>query len=250
MKTSLLCPEHPKSNPSPSTGPELERSQPGPGPSPRTRPRHPARPEEFQSQPRISPAAATWDTGHPPTTSPLRSARPDPAQPQPRPEAHTTNRTSKLTADSFSSAILAPPTAARPEVAGFPDDQANGNGRTGEEGRGLNRERSRSPSGRVSLGGWGSSRMSELVERFRAVHLALKEPVRECAASRRFCPCQPLSPHALVWTFLEKPPDSAGYSHSWPCSALTPPSVISSLLLGVPAPKPRPYGWEPHFRLT
>ena len=153
MKTSLLCPEHPKSNPSPSTGPELERSQPGPGPSPRTRPRHPARPEEFQSQPRISPAAATWDTGHPPTTSPLRSARPDPAQPQPRPEAHTTNRTSKLTADSFSSAILAPPTAARPEVAGFPDDHANGNGRTGEAGRGLNRERSRSPSGRVSLGG-------------------------------------------------------------------------------------------------
>lgn len=164
--------------------------------------------------------------GHrPPAYPPLRSARPDPAQPQPRPEAHTPNRISKLTTDSFSSAILAPPTAARPEVAGFPDDQANGNRRTGGEGRGLNRERSRSPSGRVSLGGCGSSRMSELVERFRAVHLALKEPVSECAASRRLRPCQPLSPHARVWTFLEKPPDSAGYSHSCPCSALTPPSV-------------------------
>lgn len=144
MKTSLLCPEHSKSNPSPSTSPVTGKISAGTQAEqfPGTRPRHPARPEVVRPSPAFlqRPLRGTQATRLP-AYPPLRSAqpgptRPDPAQPQPRPEAHTRNRISKLTADSFSSAILAPPTAARPEVDGFPDDQANGTRRTGEEGRG------------------------------------------------------------------------------------------------------------------
>ena len=141
MKTSLLCPGHSKSNPSPSTGPVTERSQPGPRPSSSPEPDRVTRPDPRWSGPAPHFSSGRYVGHRPPAYPPLRSAqpgptRPDPAQPQPRPEAHTRNRISKLTADSFSSAILAPPTAARPEVDGFPDDQANGTRRTGEEGRG------------------------------------------------------------------------------------------------------------------
>lgn len=94
MKTSLLCPEHLKSNPSPSTGPELERSQPGPGPSSSPEPDRVTPPDPRSSSPSPAfpqrPLHGTQATRLP--ASPLRSARPDPAQPQPRPEAHTPNR--------------------------------------------------------------------------------------------------------------------------------------------------------------
>ena len=85
MKTSLLCPGHSKSNPSPSTGPVTGKISAGTQAEqfPGTRPRHPARPEVVRPSPAFlqRPLRGTQATRLP--ASPLCSARPDPARPCP-----------------------------------------------------------------------------------------------------------------------------------------------------------------------